>query len=143
MDAEDVCQDVFLTVLRQIERCQDPDRFLSWVLAIVRNRSLNYWHYLRVRTTVELDPEAPSGQEGPEQDLARQEFAALLHAALDCLPPLPRQVVLLHDLEGMLHREIAELLGISEGMSRQHLLQARRVLRSRTDVQAMREGRYE
>lgn len=142
MDAEDVCQDVFLIVLRRIEQCRDPERFLAWVLTIVRNRARNYWSYRRVRTVEELDVEIASSQDGPVQDLARRELATLLYAALDSLPAILRQVVLLHDLEGMRHREIADTLGISEGMSRQHLHYARRILRNRLDVQAMREDRY-
>ena len=45
------------------------------------------------------------------------------------LRPAQREVVMLHDLEGMTHGEIAALAGCSEAMSRRHLSDARRVLR--------------
>jgi RNA polymerase sigma-70 factor, ECF subfamily len=54
---------------------------------------------------------------------------ARLIAALDSISPVEREVVLLHDLEGLTHSEIAELLDISCVMSRQHLFVCRRKLR--------------
>ena len=52
-----------------------------------------------------------------------------LQTALAELSPAQREVVLLHDMEGWKHREIAERLGLSEVASRQHLFNARRALR--------------
>ena len=49
--------------------------------------------------------------------------------ALETLTPVRREVVLLHDLEGWTHPEIADALGMTELSSRQHLFQARRELR--------------
>jgi RNA polymerase sigma-70 factor (ECF subfamily) len=57
-------------------------------------------------------------------------FRAQLLAALSLLGPVERKVVLLHDLEGWTHAEIGSALDISVVMSRQHLFQARRKLRS-------------
>jgi RNA polymerase sigma factor (sigma-70 family) len=53
----------------------------------------------------------------------------VLLAALARLTPTQREVVLLKDLEGWDHRAIASALGVSEGMSRQHLFVARGALR--------------
>jgi DNA-directed RNA polymerase specialized sigma24 family protein len=50
-----------------------------------------------------------------------------------------RQVVLLHDLEGMAHKEVAELLDISDVSSRQHLFVARRLLRERLGTSTIEE----
>ena len=52
-----------------------------------------------------------------------------LLAALARLTPVQREVVLLHDLDGATHAEIAEALGLSEVNCRQHLFVARRALR--------------
>jgi RNA polymerase sigma-70 factor (ECF subfamily) len=65
----------------------------------------------------------------PEHDAARSELRDDLTAALAELTELQRQVVLLHDLEGYKHREIGELLDISDGASRFHLSTARAKLR--------------
>ena len=67
------------------------------------------------------------------------ELRAKLESALSQVSEVQRQVVLLHDLDDWKHREIAESLGISEGMSRQHLFNARRVLRERIGAKVLKE----
>jgi RNA polymerase sigma-70 factor (ECF subfamily) len=72
--------------------------------------------------------DAPS-LSNPERDTGRTLLREELSAAMDELTETQRQVVVLHDLEGYRHREIGELLGISEGASRFHLSTARGLLR--------------
>jgi DNA-directed RNA polymerase specialized sigma24 family protein len=63
----------------------------------------------------------------------------VLLAALDRLTPVQREVVLLKDLEGWDHRAIAAALGVSEGMSRQHLFVARGALREVLGAKALKD----
>src|SRR5690606_28929640 len=70
-------------------------------------------------------PEQVSNEPSPEQAPLRRQ----LLAALERLDNTPRQVVLLHDLEGWTHAQVAEALDLSVVMSRQHLFQARKQLR--------------
>ncbi len=132
-DAEDVCQDAWARALERIEDCRDPDRFGSWLLRIVRNRALNYAQYRKVRATEPLatafGPEGPPGADDPSGRLRQGRLRDTLGRAIGELSPGQREVLLLHDLAGWRHRAIAELLGISEVMSRQHLFQARARLR--------------
>lgn len=128
-DAEDVCQDGWVRALERIEDCREPERFLFWLLQIVRNRARNYVDYRRVRATEPLEPEVAAGREDPGKDLDDARLRARLEEALAELSEVQREIVLLHDLEGWSHREIAGMLGVSEVMSRQHLFQARRRLR--------------
>ena len=67
----------------------------------------------------------------PTQDLVveREEESTRIAAALSKLSEPQRQAVLLFDLEGWSHGRIAESLGTSEAMSRQHLMLGRRALR--------------
>lgn len=127
-DAEDVAQDAFAAALERIETCREPARFSGWLLQIVRNRALNWLDRRRLRD-VGATGDAPVGA---ATEPARAELAGRrerIAAALAALTPAQREVVLLHDLEEWTHGEIAEALGISEVMSRQHLFCARRVLR--------------
>jgi RNA polymerase sigma-70 factor (ECF subfamily) len=59
---------------------------------------------------------------------------------IQTLTELQRQVILLHDLEGYRHREVAEVLGISEVSSRVHLFAARRALKVRLNGRYNHEG---
>ena len=131
-DAEDVCQDAFLAALEKLDECRDPERFAAWLLRIVRNRALNFRERRTRREGEPLErvPAAAAGGDDPARDAERSELRERLVAALDLLPPSQREVVLLHDLEGWAHREIAELLGTSEGAVRVRLFEARRRLRS-------------
>ena len=133
-DAEDICQDAFLTALERLEECHDPERFAAWLLRIVRNRALNARESLALRRGEPLErASGASGGADPGKEAERSELRGQLLAALSGITPAQREVVLLHDLEGWKHREIAELLGISEEASRVRLLQARRNLRARLE----------
>jgi RNA polymerase sigma-70 factor (ECF subfamily) len=136
MDAEDVCQDAFVRALERLEDCRDPEKFTAWLLQIVRNRARNHRAYLRVREPASPEPQWIAAPDDPARDLERGELRAVLEKALASLTDMQRQVVLLHDLEGLPHRTIGETLGISELMSRQHLFVARRRLRERLGRQA-------
>lgn len=131
-DAEDVCQDAFLSALTNIEQCREPAQFRSWLLAIVRNRAHNYRSYQRVREARPLDAGVQiASPDDPSRSAERVELRERMSEALAELTGTQREVVLLHDYEGWAHGEIAERLGISHGASRFHLHVARKALRAR------------
>jgi len=137
-EAEDVAQDAFAIALSRLDTCRDPDRFSGWLLRIVRRQSLNAAVRARGRrATLELSAAADVGVPGAAE---RGDLRARLLAALDRLTPAQREVVLLHDLEGFTHLEIAEALDMSEVSSRQHLFNARRALRALLDGSAPPEA---
>lgn len=138
-DAEDVCQDAFVRALERIDECRKPDRFVYWLLQIVRNRAHNAREYRRVRSGPSTDGIEVAASGDAACATERHELADRLLAALETLTPQQRQVVLLKDLEGWDHRAIARSLGISEGMSRQHLWAARRALRERLGPTALED----
>jgi RNA polymerase sigma factor (sigma-70 family) len=77
----------------------------------------------------ELKPEIAEARDSPYLDAARAELADTLQAALSKLTPTQREVVLLHDMDGWTHKDIAESLDMTEVRSRQHLFVARKALR--------------
>jgi len=129
LDAEDVCQDAFIRALERLDDCRKPGKFAAWLLQIVRNRARNYIDYRRIRETVDLDKIAAADRVKTSSAVEQSELRDNLESALSGLTEVQRQTVLLHDLEGWTHREIAESLDVSEVASRQHLLNARRKLR--------------
>jgi RNA polymerase sigma-70 factor (ECF subfamily) len=137
-DAEDIAQDAFLLAFERLDTCREPSRFAGWLLQIVRNQSKNWLDRRRLRDVPARDEISEQAHGDPQPDASA--FRDHLVRALAVLSPVQREVVLLHDLEGWTHPEIADALGMSETMSRQHLFQARRQLRSQLDVQTSSGG---
>jgi RNA polymerase sigma-70 factor (ECF subfamily) len=128
-DAEDAAQESFLVALDRLDECRSPERFGGWLMTIVRNRSKNLVRRESLRETDELPPGARSRVPTPDRTTEAAELRDLLQEALQELPEVQRQVVLLHDLEGWKHREIAERLDLPCGTVRSHLHFARKALR--------------
>ncbi|HEX7240534.1 MAG TPA: sigma-70 family RNA polymerase sigma factor [Longimicrobiaceae bacterium] len=128
-DAEDVSQEALLVALERLDQC--TGQFAGWLFRIVRTRALNFRRSQAVRAAAPLDEATMvASGDSPERDADLSRLRDRLTEGLEALPPVQREVVLLHDLEGWRHREIAESLGIAEGTARHHLFHARRTLRS-------------
>lgn len=109
-DAEDVMQDAYVTMWAKAGSYTAMGKPMAWVLTLVRNLAL-----MRLRATAKAQPLPETG--GPAQD--GPETASLdrlvLRAALDILADDERQVVTLHSVAGLRHREIAALLQMPLG----------------------------
>jgi RNA polymerase sigma-70 factor, ECF subfamily len=139
-DAEDVCQDAWITALQRLEECRQPERFGAWFLTIVRNRAHDHRRYRGIREALPLSsaehaPDRHDPLKDAEADQIRTDLLEALRSATD----LQREVMLLFDFEGWSHREIAEKLGISEGAARVHLHNGRKTVRARL-AERHREG---
>ena len=129
-DAEDVCHDAFIRAGERLDSCRNPDRFLQWLCAIVRNhaRNVSARGFFR-RAVAPLVHATATSRDDPVRALEMKELGARLESALRSLSSKQRETVLLHDLHGCTHEDIAGIIGTSPGMSRQHLFKARRRLR--------------
>ena len=128
-DAEDAAQESFLVALARLDECRSPDRFGGWLMTIVRNRSKNLIRREVLRETDEVPAGARSSLPTPDRDVETSELRNRLTEALMALPEVQREIVLLHDLEGWKHREIAERMDLPCGTVRSHLHFARKALR--------------
>jgi RNA polymerase sigma-70 factor (ECF subfamily) len=129
-DADDVCQDAFMTAIERIDDCREPARFGAWLMRIARNRATDQLR-ARARPVLSLDGmEIESTDASPQRQAERGDARERLLAALGELPQERREVLLLHDLEGWTHREIAERMGLPPGTVRSHLHHARRRMRT-------------
>jgi RNA polymerase sigma-70 factor (ECF subfamily) len=125
-DADDVCQDA----IERIDDCREPARFGAWLMRIARNRATDQLR-ARARPVLSLDGmEIESTDASPQRQAERGDARERLLAALGELPQERREVLLLHDLEGWTHREIAERMGLPPGTVRSHLHHARRRMRT-------------
>jgi RNA polymerase sigma-70 factor (ECF subfamily) len=128
--AEDVCQDAFVYAMERIDDCRDPARFGSWLRQIARSRAKNYLRSRRIGRVLGLDQiSLPVVGDSPEEESVRADARERLLAALGELSETRREVVLLHDLEGWTHQEIADRMELPPGTVRSHLHHARSKLR--------------
>lgn len=103
-DAEDVLQDTYLQVWQGAESYRAQGRPMAWLMTIVRNLALDR---LRERArTAQLPPE----DRWPENSMTTPDDRLTLEALLELLSDEERQIVVLHAITGLRHREIAALL---------------------------------
>jgi RNA polymerase sigma-70 factor (ECF subfamily) len=133
-DAEDAAQEGFMVALERLDDCRTPHRFAGWLLTIVRNRARNLVRREVLRDTDAVPETASARGRTPEKAAEDAELKERLGTALERLPEVQREIVLLHDLEGWKHREIAEHLGMRSGTVRSHLHFARKSLRRDSDL---------
>ncbi len=133
-DAEDAAQEGIIVALERLDDCRAPDRFAGWLMTIVRNRARNLVRREVLRDTDAVPETAAARGWTPEKATEHAELQERLRTALKRLPEVQREIVLLHDLEGWRHREIAEHLGIPSGTVRSHLHFARKSLRRDADL---------
>lgn len=133
--AEDVTQEVFLTLARNPERFDPRQGALgAFLFGITRNLVLR--RMTRGRIFVPLEPDTPDAatpeglidRRDPHDDLESNERAARVRQAVMSLPAHYREVVVLCDLEELSYADAAELLGCSVGTVRSRLHRARALL---------------
>lgn len=127
-EAEEILQDGFLQMYRHIDQYKFIGLFGSWLRKIMINSALMHHRGKRSEyRVVPLVPEYDATVPGEDfiDRLGEQELIHLIQT----LPPAYRIVFNLYVFEGLKHREIAQLLKISEGTSKSNLSDARSLLR--------------
>lgn len=129
-EADDAAQDGLLAALRHLGR-YDPERpFGPWLMRIVVNAACDRRRRRRVRAAEPLSERLSSREARPDIVTDRRGFQDAVLAALETLPERQRIAIVLFDVEGYSHREIAQVLGTPEGTARSDVFHARRALRS-------------
>jgi RNA polymerase sigma-70 factor, ECF subfamily len=136
-DAEDLVQETFMILLRQIDDFQLGRPFGPWMYRILINRRLNARKARALRRT-EVLPDDLRSTDRPDLALERAEVRARFRAALESLPPRQRLVVELIELDGFTRGEVADALGISDATVRWHVHDAWRTLRKKLAPLAVR-----
>jgi RNA polymerase sigma-70 factor, ECF subfamily len=139
-EAEDAAQETAIKVYLNLKNFRGDAQFRTWVLSIARNEGLGRLRKAGTRREDSLDADTDeqtgdytpavltSWREVPSEALERQELGAMLRGAIDGLPEIYRNVVLLRDIEEMDVRETAAALGITEGAVKVRLHRARALL---------------
>ena len=131
-DAEDLLQDVFLVAHRKLDTFRGESALATWLYRLAMNVCLDHLRSRAARTselTDTLDDE-PWIQDASSRNLAERTVSRMdLERAIALLPDGSRAAFVLHDIEGLEHAEVADVLGIAEGTSKSQVHKARMRLR--------------
>lgn len=137
-DAADLSQEVFLKAFKSIQKFRSDSNFYTWLYRIGVNTGLNHLKK-RKEAALSLNPWNPEAEEEPilnqlaakesvGESLDQDELRIKLNESLQKLSEEHRTVVVLHDIEGMKHQDIARVLGCSEATARSRLFYAHQQL---------------
>jgi len=124
---EDVTQDAFSKALLALRGSEAEIELRPWLYRIVRNTALNDLRD-RAPAAAELSETLPGARSAAAEVEAREELRDLM-TRLQALPETQRAALVMRELEGLGHEEIAAALGVSGGAARQAIFRARATLR--------------
>lgn len=128
-EAEDNLQDSFITIFNRIEQYQGKGSFEGWIKRVTVNTVLQKY---RKKKIFDITDDQQIEQE--EVVLETREVALdFLLSIIQELPDRYRLVFNLYVLDGYSHKEIAEMLGISDGTSKSNLARARMILKTKVE----------
>ncbi|HYW48578.1 MAG TPA: sigma-70 family RNA polymerase sigma factor [Bryobacteraceae bacterium] len=129
-DAEDVVQESFAKAFQGMDNFRGGDARV-WLLAIVRNTTINFLHRRRPSQEVGWSNHVPEPVDlapDPEHSLIRQSRRDQVHDAIDRLPPEFRETLILREIEDLSYKEIASVLKVPVGTVMSRLSRARSLL---------------
>lgn len=133
--AEDVVQDVWLIVLRSIDKFQGRSSLKTWIFRILTNRAKTAGQRegrsipASMTSSAGWDTAEAVGQ--PEDRVLTEDALGVVHGAIGELPLNQRRVIVLRDVEGRGAQEVCGLLNLTEGNQRVLLHRARAQVRRR------------
>jgi len=129
-EAEDNLQDAFITIFKRIEQYQGKGSFEGWIKRITVNTALQKYRKKKV-----FDISNEQQIEDVEVDVQQQTIPLdFLLKIIQELPDRYRLVFNLYVLDGYSHKEIAKMLGISDGTSKSNLARARMILKKKVEA---------
>jgi RNA polymerase sigma factor (sigma-70 family) len=141
--SEDVAQETFITAWRHLRHLREPDKLRAWLCGIVRNRirksrEREGTEPVHNAATLEEAPDSPAIEALPSEETISREEAAILWRALERIPELYREPLVLFYRENKSIAHVAGALEISEDAVKQRLLRGRKLLQE--EVQAFVEN---
>lgn len=139
--ADETVQECLVRVYRHLPGLEDPDKFPWWLSRMAVNQCKSYWARENARPTTALDDslEVPNERlvasaapaESPREAAQKHETEREIRTAIESLPERQRAAIVLFELEQHPIREVAALLGCSEGAVKFHIHEARKKLKER------------
>jgi RNA polymerase sigma-70 factor, ECF subfamily len=140
-DANDLAQDSFIKAFQALKSFKGGSSFYTWLYRIAVNKTINFLKQRKNRMHMSLndldfntennpDLVALISEKTPRRDAGLKELQEKLNAAMLKLSEPHRIVVVLHDVQGMSHEEVAQVMDCNIGTVRSRLFYARQQLQS-------------
>jgi RNA polymerase sigma-70 factor (ECF subfamily) len=140
-DANDLAQEAFIKAYQALKSFKGGSSFYTWVYRIAVNKTINFLKQRKNKAQMSLndldfnaehDPDlvALISERTPRREAGLNELQEKLNEALQKLSDVHRMVVTLHDVQGLSHDEIAEIMECNVGTVRSRLFYARQQLQA-------------
>jgi len=136
-DAEDIIQESFVKAFNNLDSFRGESSFGSWLKRIVINQSITFLRKKK-QNFQDIDDLQILADEDEENSFPEID-PMMIHESIKTLPEKARVVLNLYLLEGYIHKEIADILNITESTSKSQYLRAKQLLREKLE----KEIRYE
>lgn len=141
-DARDIAQDVFVKAYASLDSFRGQSSFYTWLYRIAVNMAIDFRRKMDRKPSSSYDDQREAdGAEGafvpdssrfsPERALKDKELGQHIMAAVEQLPEEQRTAIILRELEGLSYKEIAEVMGCSQGTVMSRLFYGRKKLQER------------
>jgi len=133
-DAEDVTLEIFHGIYRSIGKFRGNSTLGTWIYRVAMNHCLEFRRKRRLEVVPydeELSLATTNWRDDPVQSANRQELSEQVEAAINSLSPLHRDVVVLHELQGLTYQEVAATLNVPVGTVKSRLSNAFRRMREK------------
>jgi RNA polymerase sigma-70 factor, ECF subfamily len=127
--ARECTQDAFVRAFKTLEKFRGDAKLSTWLYRITVSVVTDATRKVRRLRERETDLDEWGAYDVPAPGID-PELRDRLHRAIDALPEIYRVTVIMHDLEGYTHQEIADALGVAEGTCKSRLFLARAQLRA-------------
>lgn len=134
-DVEEVVQDTFVRAFAALDQFRGESSFRTWLFTIERRLVLDRRRAAkRSAMRVDVSEEDPSTEYDALDEIVADEAASGINRAVASLTPTQREVFMLRVLEGLSYKEIAAVVGTTEGAARVHYHHALRTVKEKIDA---------
>jgi RNA polymerase sigma-70 factor (ECF subfamily) len=136
-DAEDICQDVFIKIYKNLNTFAFQSKLSTWIARIAYLSSINHLKKYKKTTTTEYPEDIESYQssaKNPENVLVQKDVAAYVNDLISQMPTKYKTVITLYHLDEFSYQEIENITGMPEGTVKTNLFRARKLLKEKLEV---------
>ena len=140
-DAEDITQEVFIKVYKNIYKCEGKQSIKTWIYTIAYNTCIDEIRKRKGKNNISLDMdlegeednfslEIASNEPTPENVLIQKEGLLEIEQAINSLNEINKSLIFLRDIKGFSYNEISEIMGLNIGTVKSRLNRARNALKN-------------